>query len=379
MSAAVRFEAVTLWRRTQEEFSYDLKRQIFRFLQRRYRRPSRRKTIDNVSLEIGKGEKVGIIGPNGSGKSTLLKLACGVLRPTAGLISVTGRVAALIELGAGFDAELTVVENIMYYGVLLGFRRDVMRERIAGILDFAELTGHAHVPLKALSSGMTARLSFAIATDIRPEILFVDEVFSVGDEAFRIKSAQRMQRFWDEHSTIVLVSHDLPFIVSNCQRAVWLEDGRIRAAGAPTQIVEAYLADVAESGRLPRLAPGIPLDDAPALGHVDRLDLSGTRLRLDGWALLNDGSRAGSRVTVFVDGIRLVDAYYDVERPDVTDVFPQARGSTSGFRVDCDVSMLTPGVHRIDCALFDERSGRYFAFDRSHHLNVAAGVAALAR
>jgi ABC-type polysaccharide/polyol phosphate transport system ATPase subunit len=183
--------------------------------------------LREISLSIARGEKLGIIGPNGSGKSTLLKVIAGILAPTSGTVRVGGTVAPLIELGAGFDADLSVIDNIMYYGVLLGHDRDWIRGRIDAILDFAQLYDHANEPFKALSSGMAARLGFAVATESNPDILILDEVLAVGDESFRRRSADRLARFWDERVTVIVVSHDASFIRSQCNRAILIEDGEV--------------------------------------------------------------------------------------------------------------------------------------------------------
>ena len=242
---AISLQNVNLFRRTQEEMSYDLKRLVFRSLTKGYKRPSRRHVLVNVSLSIGQGEKVGIIGANGSGKSTLLKVATGILPPTSGNVSVRGRIAPLIELGAGFDPELSVGENVHYYGVLLGFSRAEMESRVQRILEFAELTDRAAEPLKALSSGMNARLGFAVATDSDPEVLLLDEVLSVGDERFRAKSAARMQELWRHHTTIIVVSHELAFVANSCNRVIWLREGNVVADGSPSEVIPAYRASFA--------------------------------------------------------------------------------------------------------------------------------------
>jgi ABC-type polysaccharide/polyol phosphate transport system ATPase subunit len=231
---------VSLWRRTQEEYSYDLKRTIFAVIERRYRPASRRRVLSDVSFRVRRGEKIGIIGPNGSGKSTTLKVIAGILQPTSGSVRVEGSIAALIELGAGFDPDLSVIENIMYYGVLLGRDRKAVREGVDGILDFAGLFDHANEPLKALSSGMVARLGFAVATEVRPDILILDEVLSVGDEAFRRKSWERLKRFWDEHSTILYVSHDRMSVRLMCDRAMLLEEGCLIADGSADEVSDLY-------------------------------------------------------------------------------------------------------------------------------------------
>jgi ABC-type polysaccharide/polyol phosphate transport system ATPase subunit len=237
---AIELNGITLRRRTQEELTYDLKRLIFHSLTNRYRKPKRRTVLNDVTLTIAKGEKIGIIGPNGSGKSTLLKVICGILSPSSGRVTVLGRIAPLIELGAGFDPNMSVIDNIVFYGVLLGFPEADMRGRVEPILMFAELEDHAREPLKALSSGMLARLGFGIATDVHPDILLLDEVLSVGDQNFRAKSNARMQELWTEHSTIVLVSHELEFIEKACTRALWMQDGRVAMLGPAAEVTASY-------------------------------------------------------------------------------------------------------------------------------------------
>jgi len=244
MNAKIALDGVSLWRRTQEEYLYDLKRLLLRALEGKHRKSHRRRVLHDVSLTVGAGEKLGIVGANGSGKSTLLKVICGILRPTAGRVHVHGTIAPLIELGAGFDAELSVVANITYYGVLLGYSRAAIESRVKAILDFAELHDHASEPLKTLSSGMNARLGFAIATETRPDILILDEVLSVGDESFRQKCAERIATFWDADSTIIAVSHDLNFIRSQCTRAIWIDGGCVRMDGPAREVADHYLESV---------------------------------------------------------------------------------------------------------------------------------------
>jgi ABC-type polysaccharide/polyol phosphate transport system ATPase subunit len=237
----INFDGVSLWRRTQEEFSYDIKRTMFELISGKYRKPAIRQTIADVTLSIYTGEKLGIVGANGAGKSTLLKLISGILRPTIGKVWVGGSIAPLIELGAGFDPNLSVRDNIVMYGVLLGFKRAQMLQRIDSILDFAELKDYELVPVKGLSSGMTARLGFAIATDVQPDILILDEVMSVGDQRFRAKCQQRIDRFLTGDTTVIVVSHDLDMIRQICDRVVWLDQGRIREIGSADIVVDNYL------------------------------------------------------------------------------------------------------------------------------------------
>ena len=237
----IRLDQVSLWRRTQEEFSYDLKKTLLSILERKYRQPAKKLVLDNIDLVVEKGEKIGIIGANGSGKSTILKVISGILQPTSGTVRVRGQIAPLIELGAGFDPEISVMDNIMLYGVLLGFSRAEMRERAPSILEFAELQDYVLVPVKGLSSGMVARLGFSIATDVQPDILILDEVLSVGDESFKNKCKQRIDKFWDGNATVLVVSHDLGFIEQACQRAIWLDKGVIRFIGNGHEAIKLYL------------------------------------------------------------------------------------------------------------------------------------------
>jgi ABC-2 type transport system ATP-binding protein len=240
----IRLDQVSLWRRTQEEFSYDLKKTLLSVIEGKYRQPAKKLVIDQINLVVNSGERLGIIGANGSGKSTLLKLICGILQPTNGAVRVRGKIAPLIELGAGFDAEISVIDNIMLYGVLLGYSRTEMLNRAPSILEFAELQDYALVPVKGLSSGMVARLGFSIATDVQPDILILDEVLSVGDESFKNKSKQRIDSFWNGKATILVVSHDLNFIKQSCEQAIWLNKGHVKFAGSSEETVDFYLKAV---------------------------------------------------------------------------------------------------------------------------------------
>ncbi|ELS03919.1 ABC-type polysaccharide/polyol phosphate transport system, ATPase component [Xenococcus sp. PCC 7305] len=241
MTEAIRLDKVSLWRRTQEEFSYDLKRTILSVVEGKYRQPAKKLILNEIELTINRGEKIAIIGSNGSGKSTLLKVICGILRPTTGSVKVRGNIAPLIELGAGFDEELSVLDNIIFYGVMLGFSRQEMKERAKSILEFAELQEYGLIPVKSLSSGMKARLGFAIATDVEPDILILDEILSVGDEGFKHKCEQKMQEFWQDGITILLVSHSMSLIAESCKKAIWLDHGQIKFMGDTEQAIELYL------------------------------------------------------------------------------------------------------------------------------------------
>ena len=200
--------------------------------------------LNKVSFSIARGETVSVIGRNGAGKSTLLKVVARVLPPTQGRVIVRGHVAPMIELGAGFNPELTGAENIVLYGTLLGRTPKEMRSRIEVIADWAGLAEHMDIPIRAYSSGMTARLAFATATDVTPDLLLIDEVLSVGDADFREKSAARTLEMMNGGCAVLLVSHDLETVQRMSTRAIYLSDGQEKVSGNPTEVVEAYLADV---------------------------------------------------------------------------------------------------------------------------------------
>lgn len=196
--------------------------------------------LNHVDLEVYEGEILGVIGRNGAGKSTLLKVISRVLIPTEGRVRIRGMVSPLLELGAGFHPELTGRENIFLNGTLLGHARREIESRMPEIIEFAELGAFIDSPLRTYSSGMIARLGFSVSTTWRPEILILDEVLSVGDEAFRNKCRVRMEKYRNEGATTLLVTHDSGTVQSLCSRAVWLDHGRVRAIGPSKDIVRLY-------------------------------------------------------------------------------------------------------------------------------------------
>lgn len=199
--------------------------------------------LQNISLDIKKGESVGIIGLNGSGKSTLLKLIAKVLKPTKGTIDVLGSVAPLIELGAGFDMDLTARENIFLNGAVLGQSRTDMKEKFESIIDFSELWEFVDTPLKNYSSGMIARLGFSIATSAIPDILIVDEVLGVGDFKFQQKCQKKMRQIVESGATILFVSHSIAQVETLCHRVIWLEKGKLRMEGTTKEICPLYMQE----------------------------------------------------------------------------------------------------------------------------------------
>lgn len=192
--------------------------------------------LKEINFEVRRGEAWGLIGKNGSGKSTLLKLICGILKPYKGKVEVQGQIAPLIELTAGFDPELTARENIFLNGALLGHSKAFMRQHVDEIIEFAELQEFVDVPIKNFSSGMSARLGFAIATITKPDILIVDEVLAVGDAAFQQKCQKRIKALLAEGTTLLFVSHSFEQVKEVCNKVIWLDKGRVKQIGEPDNI-----------------------------------------------------------------------------------------------------------------------------------------------
>ena len=198
--------------------------------------------LQDISFQIEAGDVFGIIGLNGSGKSTLLKIISGILKPTTGSVKVTGTIAPLIELGAGFDADLTARENVFLNGSVLGFSREFMREKFDEIIEFSELEEFVDVPIKNFSSGMVARIGFAVATIVKPDILICDEILSVGDYRFQEKCERRIQQLMSDGTTVILVSHSIQQVERMCNHILWLERGRMKAIGGK-ELIPLYQPD----------------------------------------------------------------------------------------------------------------------------------------
>ncbi|MEM9592636.1 MAG: ABC transporter ATP-binding protein [Acidobacteriota bacterium] len=250
--------------------------------------------VKDVSFTVGRGEAVGLIGSNGSGKSTLLKVVSGILKPTSGKMEIHGRVAALIELGAGFHPEISGRENIYINGAVLGLSRREIDERFDAIVEFSGLADFIEEPVKNYSSGMYVRLGFAVAIHTDPDVLMVDEVLSVGDEAFAHRCLRRIEEFLGRGKTLLLVSHSLDLIREVCDRAIWLEKGVLRLDGHPRRVVDAYLEAIAEEeGEAHRQAldarqeeaaePDGGEDDGPVLRWGSgAAEITAARLRVNG-------------------------------------------------------------------------------------------------
>lgn len=197
--------------------------------------------LNDISLEIKKGESVGIVGKNGSGKSTLLKIITGVLNPTSGEINVQGKISALLELGAGFNPEYTGIENIYLNGTMMGYSKAEMDEKVDDIIAFADIGDFINQPVKTYSSGMFARLAFAVSINVEPEILIVDETLSVGDTRFQIKCMDKMKEMMEGGTTVLFVSHDINAIRRFCTRCIWINEGKMKEVGSVNMVSDHYI------------------------------------------------------------------------------------------------------------------------------------------
>ena len=196
--------------------------------------------LDNVSFTVNKGEVMGIVGKNGAGKSTLLKVIAGVLKPTSGKVSALGNIVPMLELGSGFDPELSGRENIYLNGAILGYSKEFLDSKYDEILAFSELQDFIEMPIRNYSSGMMMRLAFSVATVVQPEILIVDEIMAVGDEGFQNKSRARMMELMGGGTTVLFVSHSIEQIEQMCERVIWLENHRVKMIDTATTVCKAY-------------------------------------------------------------------------------------------------------------------------------------------
>jgi lipopolysaccharide transport system ATP-binding protein len=291
--------------------------------------------LRDVSFALPHGETLGLIGHNGSGKSTALKLITRILEPTSGVVSVHGRISALLELGSGFHPDLTGTDNIFLNGSLLGFTKADMERRVDEIVEFAELGPFIDTPVKHYSSGMYMRLGFAIATAVDPDILITDEVLAVGDEAFQRKCMERIYQFRQQGRTIVFVSHSLDVVRNLCSQAVWLDHGEVQAAGNTVDTVDAYLrhTNQLEQARIER-------EHAEAQTTQDASDVQATaqnrwgsrEIEIERVVLLD---RHGHETGVFNTGDSLtVRMCYHAHTPVTEPVFGLAIHHANGFQIN---------------------------------------------
>jgi lipopolysaccharide transport system ATP-binding protein len=322
--------------------------------------------LTDVSFAIAPGETVGVVGPNGSGKSTLLKLLAGILRPTAGSVSVRGRLAALLELGAGFHPEISGRENIEINGLLLGLSRKEIARRFDEIVHFAELEEFLDAPVKTYSSGMAVRLGFSIAAHCDPDVLLVDEVLAVGDEAFSRRSLEKFAEFERAGKTLLFVSHDLGLIAERCHRAIWLDRGRVAADGPAGETVTLYRESVAEqeAERRGQPTPAAPAGQATRVGSgaatveaVQLLDSAGrpaARLLSGEPARLVMEVGAPGRLTDFVFGFAIstvAGATVFGSNTTIDGFVPDELGAAGTVILDIPSLDLAPGVYSVDAAI----------------------------
>ena len=215
-------------------------RQSFQHALRRHRGPTEFWALQDVTFRVAQGESLAVIGPNGAGKSTLLQVLAGIIEPSAGTVVIRGKVSSLLTLGAGFDPELTGVDNIVLAGEFMGIDHHEMARRLPGIIEFADIGQFIDAPLRTYSSGMRARLGFSIATAVDPDVLLVDEVLSTGDQVFREKSRRRIEELIAAAKGIVLVTHDMEWVTTFCTRAMLLEKGHTIADGDPAEVVRMH-------------------------------------------------------------------------------------------------------------------------------------------
>ncbi|HEY7113368.1 MAG TPA: ABC transporter ATP-binding protein [Thermoanaerobaculia bacterium] len=322
--------------------------------------------LTDVTLRVTAGETLGVVGANGSGKSTLLKLLAGILRPTSGQVRVSGRLAALLELGAGFHPEISGRENIEVAGLLLGLSKREIAARLPEIVRFAGIQEFLDAPVKTYSSGMAVRLGFAVAAHSDPDVLLVDEVLAVGDEAFAHKCLEKFSEFERDGKTLVFVSHDLALVSARCRRAVWLDRGRISADGAAAETVARYREHVARAESEERLA-GVGVGALPSDGRIGsgrarleavRLcDASGRetrRLRSGEAASVEIEVSAEEPVTDFVFGVAIA----TVAGAPVLGVntlgdgiAPEALSGAGRVRLELPAVALAPGLYSLDAAV----------------------------
>jgi ABC-type polysaccharide/polyol phosphate transport system ATPase subunit len=320
--------------------------------------------LEGIDLEITPGEAVALIGPNGSGKSTLLKLTGGILKPTSGTVDVAGRVTALIELGAGFHPEITGRENVVINGMLLGLGRREIEERMQEIVDFADIGPFIDQPVKIYSSGMYVRLGFAVAVAADPDILLIDEVLAVGDEAFTRRCLDRLARMRQRGVTMVLVSHDLDLVTSFADRALYLDRGRIVAEGPADAVVARYRSDaLGDAGPEDQPPPARKFDDTSRWGNGD-VEIVGAELRVGEKTsrLVAGGSPCSLRIRYsvhkptedFVFGVawhRSDGTQVSGHNTDLAGLVPRRLAKDGEMSCEYDSLQLAPGEYLVDVAV----------------------------
>jgi ABC-type polysaccharide/polyol phosphate transport system ATPase subunit len=327
--------------------------------------------LTDVSFRVAPGETVGVVGANGSGKSTLLKVLAGVLKPTTGTVDVRGRLAALLELGAGFHPEISGRENVLINGLLLGLTKREIDARFDEIVTFAELEDFIDAPVKTYSSGMAVRLGFAIAAHSDPDVLLVDEVLAVGDEAFARRSLEKFGEFERAGKTLLFVSHDLGLVADRCRRALWLDRGRIAADGPSGETVALYRENVSEReaerrGVAERPAPPDRIGSgAAAVGGVRLLDAGGrpaARVRSGEAVRLAMDVRALAPLSDFVFGFAVSTVSGTVvfgSNTALEGFAPDELAGDSTVTLEIASLDLAPGIYSVDAAVHGRDGAPY--------------------
>lgn len=269
--------------------------------------------LNNINLQIESGDVLGIVGTNGAGKSTLLKIITGVLAPSSGKAEVNGKIAALLELGTGFNPEFTGIKNIYLNGTMMGYSREEMSQRVQGIIDFADIGDFINQPVKTYSSGMFARLAFAVAINVEPDILIVDEALSVGDLRFQMKCMDKMKSMMDQGVTVLFVSHDINAVRRLCTKAIWLKDGTVQGYGETNKICDQYL-DYLKLGEIEEVKETKSLSSEPIeeTSHFKefREGIRDAVAEIIGIRILNMRNEVVSEFDIF-EPVK-VEVYYDV-------------------------------------------------------------------
>ena len=317
--------------------------------------------LDGVSFTVAPGETLGVIGANGSGKSTLLKLLAGIVRPTRGSVSVEGRLAALLELGAGFHPEISGRGNIEITGLLLGLTKKEIAERFDAIVAFAGVEEFLDAPLRTYSSGMAVRLGFAIAAHSDPDVLLVDEVLAVGDEAFAHRALEKFSEFERAGKTLVFVSHDLHLVAERCRRALWLERGRLAADGPSGEVVARYRERVAtEEGERRARPEGTDRRVGSGVATIDTvrlLDAAGRAVGLvpsGAPATVEIVARAGEPLSDFVFGVEIATVAGDTvfgTNTALEGLRPERFAGEARIALEIPALDLAPGLYALDAAV----------------------------
>ncbi len=347
--------------------------------------------LEEVNFSVHQGEAFGVIGGNGSGKSTLLKLVAGMLKPTTGRITVAGRVAALIELGAGFHPEISGRENVFINGAVLGLTRKQIERRYEEIVEFSGLGDFMEEPVKNYSSGMYVRLGFAVAVNTDPDVLLVDEVLAVGDEAFAHRCLRRIEEFLATGKTLLLVSHSLDLVEGVCDRVLWLANGKQRLVGEPRRVIDAYRQEVAEregeehrEDKRRREATGEAVADELRWGSREA-EIVGVRLLAAGEERYHVATgedltfeiraRAARPLDDFVFGVAIkTPRDFEVWGTN-TDLAGYAPGHFEGeatVRLTCPACRLAPGEYLVDVAIHAKDGAPYDYHRRALNLTVTA-------